>query len=362
MKSRNEFLSYLRGKAQTPSDINEHLDLLYSLVAETNAQKIVELGTRGGNSTCALVIGAAETGGHVTSIDHGKGAEYPREGPTLDYLAEASAIITERLGLGQYWTLVVKDDLEFAREYNDEIDVLLIDTSHSYEQTRKELEVWGDKVVDGGFIVMHDTVSYPEQNKAIWEFLDEHLSSDYVEHKNCNGLAIIVKEKASSNDSKDERSKAAIASDEWRSRVNRMQEAIIDMRNRLREKPVLESKSLMMRNEITKLASVLDVKNEQIQKLTKDLESILASPGWRAIKRYRKMVQDSLSTRFTKEKTARETNLSTTGNSRTSRRGSAGRLRYAAWRKRTNAIRSRSCRSSTAERSSGLDSARSRCL
>lgn len=110
MKSHNELLSYLRGKEQTPSDINEHLELLYSLAAETNAQKIVELGTRGGNSTCALVIGAAETGGHVTSVDHGKGDEYPGEGPTLDYLAEASAIITERLGLGQYWTLVVKDD------------------------------------------------------------------------------------------------------------------------------------------------------------------------------------------------------------------------------------------------------------
>jgi GT2 family glycosyltransferase/predicted O-methyltransferase YrrM len=342
MKSRNELLSYLRGKAQTPSDINEHLELLYSLVADTNAQKIVELGTRGGNSTCALVIGAAETGGHVTSVDHGKGSEYQREGPTLDYLTETSTIITERLGLGQYWTLVVKDDLEFAREYNDEIDVLMIDTSHSYEQTGKELEIWGDKVVDGGFIVMHDTVSYPEQNKAIWEFLDEHWSSNYIEHRNCNGLAIIVKQKTSSSDSKDERSKTAIAPEAWRSRVNRMQEALIDMRDRLREKPVLESKSLMMRNELTKLANALDAKNVQITQLTKDLESILGSPGWRAIKRCRKMIQDHFPVDSRRRRLLERLISPLLGTVEHHDEAVRSHLRYTAWRKRTNAIRSRS--------------------
>jgi GT2 family glycosyltransferase/predicted O-methyltransferase YrrM len=223
-----ELLSYLRERAQTPSDINEHLELLYRIVAETNAQKIVELGVRGGNSTCALVIGAAETGGHVTSVDHGKGAAYSGEEPTWDSLAQASVVINDKLDLSGYWMLVVRDDLEFAREYDDEIDVLMIDTSHSYEQTRKELEAWGSKVVTGGFIVIHDTVSFPEQNKAIWEFMDEHQFSDYVEHKNCNGLGIIIKGKATSG--KAERRIGRIGSDAWRYRLDRMQEAIVEMR------------------------------------------------------------------------------------------------------------------------------------
>ncbi len=194
MKRRQQLLSYLVARAKTKSDINEHLEPLYEMVVKTNAQKIVELGTRDGNSTCALVIGAAQTGGHVISVDWGKGGEYAEEPPTWEALAETSKLINEKLALREFWTLIVRDDLEFAKEYDDEIDLLFIDTSHSYEQTKKELAAWGSKVINGGFIVIHDTISFPEQNKAILEFLEEHPLSDYVEHKNCNGLGIVIKQ------------------------------------------------------------------------------------------------------------------------------------------------------------------------
>jgi predicted O-methyltransferase YrrM len=233
-KPNREFLSsYLREIAETPSDINEHLELLHNIVAETNAQIIVELGTRSGNSTSALVIGAARTGGRVTSVDHGQGSDYSLEPPTWNSLGQASEIIREKLGLGRYWRLVVKDDLQFARDYDDEIDVLLIDTSHSYEQTRKELEAWGNKVVPGGFIVIHDTVSFPEQNKAIWEFLDNHPSSDYVEHMNCNGLGIIIREKDPSETQNAEIATRRVASAVSQYRLSRMQEALLELKRRL---------------------------------------------------------------------------------------------------------------------------------
>lgn len=237
MKKRtSELVSYLLERAKTQSDINEHLLFLYKMVLKTNAQKIVELGTRDGNSTCALVIGAAQTGGHVVSVDHGKGAEYAGEPPTWDSLAQTSALITSKLGLGNFWTFVVKDDVDFAREYHDEVDLLFIDTSHSYEQTKRELEAWGTKVVNRGLIVIHDTVSFPEQNKAIWEFLDLYPSSDFVEHKNCNGLGIITKNTAALTKTKIRRTRQEPTRGLWRDRVNRMQEALLDMRGRLREK------------------------------------------------------------------------------------------------------------------------------
>jgi len=221
-RSKEELLFYLRERAKVPSDINEHLMFLYKLVAESNAQKIVELGVRGGNSTCALVIAASQTGGFVTSVDHGRGARYSRQPVSWDALEQTSTLITGKLSLGSYWSLVVKDDIAFAREYDDEVDVLMIDTGHSYEQTKKELAAWGDKVVFGGFIILHDTVSFPEQNKAIWEFLDERPCYNYVEHKNCNGLGIIIKEKDGQI--------VQLSMDVWRYRVDRMQEAIIQMR------------------------------------------------------------------------------------------------------------------------------------
>lgn len=63
MKKRtSELVSYLLERAKTKSDINEHLLFLYKMVVNSNVQKIVDLGTRDGNSTCALVIGAARAG------------------------------------------------------------------------------------------------------------------------------------------------------------------------------------------------------------------------------------------------------------------------------------------------------------
>jgi MMP 1-O-methyltransferase len=233
MKSRRQLLSYLRERAKTRSDINEHLELLYQMVAKTGAQRIVELGTRGGNSTCALVIGAAETKGRVVSVDHGRGSEYPGEPPTWNQLAETTTLITDKLGLEDFWQLVVKDDLRFASQYKNEIDLLFIDTGHSYEQTKKELQAWGRKVVNGGFIAIHDTVSFPEQNKAIWEFLDANPFCDYVEHRNCNGLGIIIKDTGPPRRSRtvrNERSSAIV----WQDRINRLQEGILEIRARLK--------------------------------------------------------------------------------------------------------------------------------
>ena len=256
---KEELVVYLRERVQTPSDINEHLELLYNLVTETNAQKIVELGVRGGNSTCALVIAASQIGGFVTSVDHGRGSEYSREPSTSDALNRTFSLITDKLDLGGYWSLVIKDDLEFAREYDDEINVLMIDTSHSYEQTKKELATWGDKVVSGGYIIIHDTASFPEQNKAIWEFLDENPLSDYVEHKNCNGLGIIIKEKA-------EQTIGQVGLEVWRYRLDRMQEAIVQMRAQYSE-------------EVTHL-------EKRLEDMQMDLNGIKQSLGFKFIRFY----------------------------------------------------------------------------
>lgn len=189
-----KLLDYLAERAKAETDMAGHLLFLYQLVVYANLRRIVELGTRGGESTLALLIGAARMDGHVTSVDHGKGSPYAAEPPTREFLKEAERMIREDLDLGRFWTLVIRDDLEYAAEYDDEIDLLLVDTVHSYDQTRKELEAWGKKVVDGGFILVHDTVSYPEQNKAIWEYLDNNPASILVEHSESNGLGIILKD------------------------------------------------------------------------------------------------------------------------------------------------------------------------
>jgi len=273
MKPKRLLLSYLRERIRTKSDINEHLELLYQIVAKTGAQRIVELGARGGNSTCALVIGAAETKGRVVSVDHGKGSEYPGEPPTWNQLSHTTTLITDKLGLGDFWQLVVKDDLAFAGEYENEIDLLFIDTGHSYEQTKKELQAWGGKVVNGGFIAIHDTVSFPEQNKAIWEFLDANPLCDYVEHKNCNGLGIIIKDMVRSRKPRT-RKKERSSAIGWQDRVNRLQEGILEVRAGLKAENVQLTEDLKTR--LAQQESTIQSLKAENAQLTEDLKTTRA--------------------------------------------------------------------------------------
>ncbi len=118
-----------------PSDINEHLPLFVDLCKELGAQKVIELGTRGGPSTIAWLYGLKWTGGRCWSAP----------GPQLLHL--------------RHWSFVQGDDLdpEVIKQLPDEADIVFIDTTHAYEDTLAELNVYLYKVRPGGRIVLHDT-------------------------------------------------------------------------------------------------------------------------------------------------------------------------------------------------------------
>lgn len=70
-----------------------------------------------------------------------------------------------------------------------ELDVLFIDTIHTYEQVRDELAVWGDRVVAGGVILFHDTDSYPPIRRAISEWC-KSASVPFEFRGGSNGLGV----------------------------------------------------------------------------------------------------------------------------------------------------------------------------
>ena len=137
--------------AAATSDIQRHLPRLRQEARGT----VLELGVRGGSSTVALLAGLEERGGTLWSVD-------------VD--PESAAVFP---GHAQ-WRFVLADSRDERPLADaglpDELDVLFIDTLHTYEQVRDELEVWGDRVVDGGVILFHDTDSYPEIRRAISEW------------------------------------------------------------------------------------------------------------------------------------------------------------------------------------------------
>src|SRR4029077_21081130 len=59
----------LLGATPIPSEIVDHLGILFLFTVMSNAQLVVELVTRVGGSTRAFLAAAAITGGRVLSID-----------------------------------------------------------------------------------------------------------------------------------------------------------------------------------------------------------------------------------------------------------------------------------------------------
>lgn len=120
------------------SDIQEQMPLLRDAARRYSRPVIGELGSRSGESTSALLSGAAATGGHVWSIDCG---------PTNTQWATS--------GL---WSFLPADDMSAnaLAWMPAELDVLFIDTSHRYDHTLAELRAYAPRVKPGGVILMHD--------------------------------------------------------------------------------------------------------------------------------------------------------------------------------------------------------------
>jgi predicted O-methyltransferase YrrM len=164
-----------------PSDIVNHLPRFVEMVLNRDARHVVELGTRTGVSTVAWLYALEQTGGRLTSVD-----------------------IDEKPGIGDHphWSFIQGDDLDpdlFADL--EPADIVFIDTSHAWEQTRRELSLYRWLVNPGGLIVCHDTeLMHPEDSpagdppypvkKAIYEFGREH-GYQWRNYPDCYGLGVI---------------------------------------------------------------------------------------------------------------------------------------------------------------------------
>jgi cephalosporin hydroxylase len=127
------------------SDIQEYLPLLYGAARSYPGARVLELGSRTGNSTLALLAGVVESGGHVTSVDIDKVTDWHNGLYAWSQTPE--------------WTFIQGDDMDpkVQERLPAQVDVLFIDTSHEYEHTVRELEFYMPRVVPSGIALFHDT-------------------------------------------------------------------------------------------------------------------------------------------------------------------------------------------------------------
>lgn len=164
------------------SDINYLMLLIRQMVAEramyVKNYIIVELGVRTGNSTISFLSGLERANnGELFSCD-------------IDPCEHASNLM-KSANLSKRWKFTQIDSLSFAELFENTIDLVFIDTDHTYELTKKELEIWSKKVKIGGRILLHDTLSRPEGvGLAVKEFKENNPSWKYYNIDVCCGLGI----------------------------------------------------------------------------------------------------------------------------------------------------------------------------
>ncbi len=138
-------MAAVAARARVRTDVSDHLETLFAEALLQRPRVIVELGTRGGESTFVLSQAAAGCGADLISVDledcSGSSA-YPR------------------------WHFVKSDDVAFAKKFpgwcrrrniTPRIGLLFIDTSHEFEHTRREIQAWFPHLAPGAKVIFHDT-------------------------------------------------------------------------------------------------------------------------------------------------------------------------------------------------------------
>lgn len=154
----------------TPSDINEHLQLLFDLAKQCDS--VVELGVRTAVSSTALIAARPAS---LVSYD-------------IVLLPEALAIFDAGVAEGIHCGLIQASSFDIELP---EVDFIFIDTDHTYDCLSKELSLHGNKARK--FLAFHDTVSCEGQlMPAINEFRE--ANPEWTVHSDCrnnNGLLVL---------------------------------------------------------------------------------------------------------------------------------------------------------------------------
>ena len=86
--------------------------------------------------------------------------------------------------------LIKSNSLDVVRMLHCSIDLSHIDGEHTYDAVKADFAAWEPKVRNGGCIMFHDTISYPND---IGRFFEE-LKGTKINFPNCHGLGFWFKQ------------------------------------------------------------------------------------------------------------------------------------------------------------------------
>lgn len=151
----------------------EEGELLYRLArACTGRGVIVEIGSFKGKSTIWLAKGAqAGKSVRVYAIDPHTGSAEHRQDAQPVWTYEEFLQSLHRAQVEHLVTPLVCTSEEAAERFELPVELLFIDGDHRYEMVRQDFDLWFPKLVESGWLLMHDTIRWPGPRKVARESL-----------------------------------------------------------------------------------------------------------------------------------------------------------------------------------------------
>jgi predicted O-methyltransferase YrrM len=168
LESNKSYVKSLLENVRGWLSIEEGL-LLQELAKQVcDSAQIVEVGSFQGRSAICLASGINGNGTKIHSVDPHFGIEAYGKKDSFDQLQEN---IRARK-LDSYVEYILKESLTAAKEWTKEnIGLLFIDALHDYDNVKADFEAWSKYVLDGGYLLFHDSVQ-PGVNKLLLEILN----------------------------------------------------------------------------------------------------------------------------------------------------------------------------------------------
>ncbi len=140
----------------------EEGELLYRMArACTGRGSIVEIGSFKGKSTIWLAKGSlAGAGTTVVAIDPHTGSAEHRQGDQPVWTYDEFLANLRRAGVEQVVTPIVATSAEAVERFDQPVELLFIDGDHRYEMVRQDFNLWFPRVLEGGYLLMHDTIRW----------------------------------------------------------------------------------------------------------------------------------------------------------------------------------------------------------
>lgn len=180
---------YDKNCSKSLCDIAGHLPLIYELATKLHPRVIVHAGIRGGSSDSAFALAALEQDIHLVDID-------------INDVSDANLI--EVRNTVEKWVFHHgrtdnPDIVNAVSIHNGQVDIFFTDTSHNYEDTKFELENYTKFLSDRGIIMIHDMdpwTHYPDQAKAVDQFLEANPEFQVKVQKGNNGMAVLYRDES----------------------------------------------------------------------------------------------------------------------------------------------------------------------